>query len=130
MSLYVRICKGSQSGHLKPVLTIAYLRLAQYAIYGYHLPMIVSFRHKGLRRFFERGDTSGIQKAHEKRLRARLALMHSAQSVDELNQPGWRLHRLSGQLAGRWSITVSGNWRLTFEADSEKFSILDYEDYH
>lgn len=92
--------------------------------------MIVSFRHKGLEKFFLTGSTAGIQAAHKKKLRMRLALLHSAQSIDDVNIPGWRLHPLTGKLKGRWAITVSGNWRLTFENDGDKFTALDYEENH
>lgn len=92
--------------------------------------MIISFRHKGLEKFFKTGSAGGIQAAHKKKLRMRLALLHSAQSLDDVDIPGWRLHALTGRQKGRWAISVSGNWRLTFENDGEQFSVLDYEDYH
>jgi len=105
-------------------------RIAHCAIRGYHQPMIVSFRHKGLEKFFKTGSTAGIQPAHKKKLRMRLAMLNSAQSLDDVDIPGWRLHSLPGKRRGRCAISVSGNWRLTFENDGDKFSILDYEDYH
>jgi len=92
--------------------------------------MIVSFRHKGLRRFFETGTTAGIQPSHAKRLRMQLAALETAQSVDDMDIPGFRLHRLKGRDKARWSIWVSGNWRLTFEFRDGNAHILDYEDYH
>ncbi|MBB3332311.1 proteic killer suppression protein [Halomonas campaniensis] len=92
--------------------------------------MIVSFRHKGLRRFHETGTTAGIQPNHAKRLRMQLAALETAQSVDDMDIPGFRLHRLKGRDKARWSIWVSGNWRLTFEFRDGNAHILDYEDYH
>jgi toxin HigB-1 len=92
--------------------------------------MIQSFRHKGLRRLYESGSTSGVQAAHAKRLRMQLAALDSAQSVDDMDVPGFRLHPLKGPLRGRWSIWVSGNWRLTFEFRDGNAYVLDYEDYH
>lgn len=92
--------------------------------------MIKSFRHKGLKRFFETGKTSGIQAKHAKRLRLQLAALDTAQSIDDMKVPGYRLHRLKGAARGRWSIWVSGNWRLTFEFDRRDAYVLDYEDYH
>ena len=77
--------------------------------------MIKSFRHKGLRRFHETGSTSGIQASHGKRLRMQVAALDTAQAVEDMDIPGFRLHPLKGKLRGRWSITVNGNWRLTFE---------------
>ena len=92
--------------------------------------MIKSFRHKGLKRFFETGKTSGIQAKHAKRIRLQLAALDTAQSIDDMRIPGYRLHRLKGEARGRWSIWVSGNWRLTFEFDGRDAYVLDYEDYH
>ena len=92
--------------------------------------MIKSFRHKGLRRLFETGSTSGVQANHAKRLRMQLAALHTAQSIEDMDIPGYRLHPLKGQMRGRWSIWVSGNWRLTFEFQDGHVYVLDYEDYH
>jgi proteic killer suppression protein len=92
--------------------------------------MIKSFRHKGLRKFFESGSISGIQADHAKRLRMQLAALDTAQTVEDMDIPGFRLHPLKGKLRGRWSITVNGNWRLTFEFQDGNAYVLDYEDYH
>lgn len=92
--------------------------------------MIKSIRHKGLKRLFETGSTSGIQAAHAMRLRMQLAALDSAQVIDDMDLPGFRLHRLKGPQRGRWSITVNGNWRLTFEFRDGNAFVLDYEDYH
>jgi proteic killer suppression protein len=59
-----------------------------------------------------------------------LAALDIAQTIDDMDLPGFRLHPLKGNLAGRWSITVSGNWRLTFEFRDGNAYVLDYEDYH
>ena len=79
------------------------------------LRMIESIRHKGLGAFFESGSTKGIQAKHADRLRMMLAALDTAQTIDDVDIPGYRLHPLKGKLKGRWSISVSGNWRLTFE---------------
>lgn len=92
--------------------------------------MIKSFRHKGLRRFFETGSTSGIQTSHDKRLRMQLAALDTARAIEDMDIPGFRLHPLKGKLRGRWSITVNDNWRLTFEFQDGNAYVLDYEDYH
>ena len=92
--------------------------------------MIQSFRHKGLRRFYETGSTSGIQAAHAVRLRMQLAALDTAQNIQDMDIPGYRLHPLKGKLKGRWSIWVNGNWRLTFEFKKGDVYLLDYEDYH
>ena len=92
--------------------------------------MIKSFRHKGLRKVFETGSTSGVQASHAKRLRMQLAALDTSQTIADMNVPGFALHPLKGEMRGRWSISVSGNWRLTFEFKDGNAYVLDYEDYH
>ena len=92
--------------------------------------MIQSFRHKGLRKFFESGSAVGIQPQHAKRLRMLLVALDTAQSIEDMNVPGFRLHPLKGSKRGRWSVWVNGNWRLTFEFRDGHAYVLDYEDYH
>jgi len=92
--------------------------------------MITSFRHKGLQKYYETGSLAGIQPAHGKRLKMQLAALDTAQTVEDMDIPGFRLHPLKGSDLGRWSIWVNGNWRLTFEFDNGNVRILDYEDYH
>ena len=92
--------------------------------------MIQSFRHKGLRKFFESGGAAGIQPHHAKRLRMLLAALDTALNIEDMNVPGFRLHPLKGSERGRWSVWVNGNWRLTFEFKDGHAYVLDYEDYH
>lgn len=92
--------------------------------------MIAPFRHKGLRALFETGSVAGVLPNHAPRLRMQLAALDSAQTIDDMDIPGFRLHRLKGSMAGRWSVTVSGNWRVTFEFRDGNAYVLDYEDYH
>ena len=92
--------------------------------------MITSFRHKGLRKYFETGSAAGIQPAHAKRLQMQLAALDTAETIDDMAIPGFRLHVLKGSGKGRWSVWVNGNWRLTFEFENGNALILDYEDYH
>jgi proteic killer suppression protein len=92
--------------------------------------VITSFRHKGLRRFSESGSRSGIETKHAGKIRLQLAALDTAQSVEDMDIPGYRLHPLKGRLKGRWSIWVSGNWRITFEFRDGNVHVLDYEDYH
>lgn len=92
--------------------------------------MIKSLRHKGLRRFFESGDTSGVQASHTRRLRMQLAALDTASSIKDMDVAGFRLHPLKGNRQGRWSISVSANWRITFEFRDGNAYTLDYEDYH
>lgn len=92
--------------------------------------MIKSFKHKGLKKYFETGSTSGIQSKHEKKLRMQLTAIDTAQTIEDLNLPGFKLHPLKGNRDGIWSITVNGNWRITFEFINGNAFILNYEDYH
>jgi proteic killer suppression protein len=92
---------------------------------------IYSIRHKGLQRFFEKGQTRGLPQNRIQRLRNVLAALDEADTMDELDtMPGWRLHQLVGDRLGVWSITLSGNWRITFRMDGDRIYDLDLEDYH
>lgn len=92
--------------------------------------MIVSFKHKGLRKLFETGSAAGVQAIHVRRLTLQLAALHTAQTVEDMNIPGFRLHALKGVAAVRWSVWVNGNWRMTFEFEHGNAHVVDYEDYH
>ena len=92
--------------------------------------MIKSFRHKGLRRFFETGSTAGIQATHAQKIRLELTALETASTIEDMAVPGFHLHPLKGNRKGQWSITVSGNWRITFEFRDGNAYLLDYEDYH
>jgi len=71
-----------------------------------------------------------VQASHAKRLRLQLAALDTAQAVEDMDIPGFRLHPLKGSLRGRWPIAVNGNWRMTFEFQDGNAYVLDYEDYH
>ena len=94
------------------------------------LAMLRSIRHKGLEKFFKTGKASGIQAKHAKKLRAQLAILDTAESITDVDRPGFNLHSLKGKSKDRWSITVNDNWRLTFEFKNGDVFVLDYEDYH
>lgn len=92
--------------------------------------MIKSFRHKGLRRFYEVGSAAGIQSSHKKRLRLQLVALDTATIIEDMDIPGFKLHPLKGDRKGLWSISVSGNWRITFEFKDGNAFFVNYEDYH
>jgi len=92
--------------------------------------MIKSFRHKGLRRFYEVGSSAGIQASHKKRLRIQLAALDTAETIEDMEIHGFKLRPLKGSRKGLWSISVSGNWRITFEFRDGNAYIVNYEDYH
>ena len=92
--------------------------------------MIKKFKHKGLKKFFESGVVSGIHPQHVNRLRKIIALLETADSIEDMDLPGLNLHELKGQRKGTYAVKVSGNWRVTFKfIDGDIFNV-DYEDYH
>lgn len=92
--------------------------------------MIISFKHKGLKAFFETGSTAGIQAKHSAKLRLLLEALHYAENVEAMNVPGWNLHKLQGDLSDHWSVKVNANWRLTFKFENGDAEIVNYQDYH
>jgi proteic killer suppression protein len=92
--------------------------------------VIKSFKHKGLKRYYETGSKSGIQAKHANRLRLQLAALDTSRVIDDMDVPGYRLHPLKGRARNRWSISISGNWRLTFEFRDGNAYVLNYEDYN
>ena len=94
------------------------------------MPMIRSFRHKGLAKFFASGSKAGIQATHAERLRLILAALNAAAVPGDMGLPGLKLHPLRGTRSGSWAVSVSGNWRVTFGFDGKDAIDVDYEDYH
>jgi len=92
--------------------------------------MIVRMRHKGLQRFYETGDTRGINAKHAAWLRILLTAMDAANVPDDLNNLGFRLHALKADRKGQWAVSVSGNWRLVFEFEGPNVTNVDLVDYH
>lgn len=91
--------------------------------------MIRSFRHRGLKRLYERGDRSGIHPNWIPRVRSILALLESATAPETMNAPGLDLHPLRGDRTGHWSVKVSRNWRITFrfrDGDVYDVNLIDY----
>ena len=92
--------------------------------------MIISFRHKGLRQFYENGSKGGIQAQQASRLRLILGRLDASREPRDMNLPGQRLHSMSGDLSAFWSVSVSGNWRVIFRFDGQDACDVDYLDYH
>ena len=92
--------------------------------------MIKSFKHAGLERFYKTDSKAGINPSHAKRLRDQLTALDAAKKPGDMGAPGWDLHPLKGRLEGHWSISVSGNWRMTFRFEGADVEIVDYQDYH
>jgi proteic killer suppression protein len=92
--------------------------------------MIKRIRHKGLKRFYESGDTRGINAQHAAWLRILLTSLDAAAKPVGMNNPAYGLHPLKGDRKGQWAVWVSGNWRLVFAFDGEDATDLDLIDYH
>jgi toxin HigB-1 len=91
---------------------------------------ILTFRHKGLERFFLSGTMAGIQAKHANRLRLILGRLHVVVEARDMALPGLDLHPLRGDRKGSWAVRVSGNWRVTFTMFGSDVEDVDYEDYH
>jgi toxin HigB-1 len=92
--------------------------------------MIRSFRHRGLRRFYERDDASQIRASYRRKVARILADLDSARAPQDMDFPGLRLHPLTGDLKGFWSVTISANWRIIFRFDDADVVDVDLVDYH
>jgi toxin HigB-1 len=92
--------------------------------------VIESFKHKGLKRLFEEDDRSKLAADMVERIRLILSALEEAGSIDDLNQPSFRLHQLKGGLKGHWAVTVRANWRIVFRFEGDRASNVDLVDYH
>ncbi|NCC53702.1 MAG: peptidase [Spartobacteria bacterium] len=92
--------------------------------------MIGNIRHKGLKRLHERGDRSKVPADHAEKLENILFLLDTALVVEALDLPGFRLHPLTGDLKGFWSIAVRANWRVIFRFEQGQALDVDLVDYH
>ncbi len=92
--------------------------------------MIASFLHKGLKLLFEKDDASKLSAEHANRLRLILSALDAADTIEDMDQPAFRLHPLKGDLKGYWAVTVRANWRVVFQFADGKASNVDLTDYH
>lgn len=92
--------------------------------------MIQKFKHKGLQQLFESGNVSGVNPQHVTRLRYVLALLETAETIEDMDLPGLKLHELKGKRSGTWAVKISGNWRVTFKLRKGDAIDVNYEDYH
>lgn len=92
--------------------------------------MIESFKHKGLRRLFEDGDHRGVNPQHAEKITLILTALDAAQVIEAMDIPSFRLHALTGDLKGLWSVTVRANWRIVFRFEDGQASEVDLVDYH
>jgi proteic killer suppression protein len=92
--------------------------------------MIRSFKHRGLKRLYERADRSGIRSDLLNTVEDILARLDEADTPQALNLPGYRLHPLKGDLKGFWSVTVRANWRIIFRFEGPDTFEVELIDYH
>jgi toxin HigB-1 len=92
--------------------------------------VIDSFRDKALKRLWNRGDAEGIRPDWRRRVERMLNTLNAAEAPEELDLPGYGFHLLTGDMAGRYAITVSHNWRITFGWSGQNATEIDLEDYH
>lgn len=92
--------------------------------------MILSIRHKGLRRLYDEDDPRGVIAEHAEKLRDILVRLDAAATVEDMDLPGFRLHPLKGNLKGFWAVTVRANWRVIFRFVTHNATDVDYVDYH
>jgi proteic killer suppression protein len=92
--------------------------------------MIASFKHRGLKRFYEKGETKHIAPDHLKKVSAILTVLDSAVIIDDMKLATFKLYRLTGNRQDAWSVTVHANWRITFIFENGEAHVVNYEDYH
>ena len=92
--------------------------------------MIKSFRHRGLKRFYERGESSKLPPDMIDRIEEILGLLDVATNLREMDLPQLRLHALSGERKGQWAVTVRANWRIVFRFENGEAQDVDFIDYH
>jgi len=92
--------------------------------------VIKSFKHRGLKKFYETGSAAGIQPGHANKLQLILTQLAASQVVSDMDVPIFRLHELRGKRKGVWSVWVNGNWRVTFKFLDGYAEVINYEDYH
>jgi proteic killer suppression protein len=92
--------------------------------------MIKSFRHKGLEKFYLKGNSTKIHPNHERRLRLILARLEAIHKPEDMRLPGFDFHILRGDKKEYFSVSVNKNWRLIFKFDGTDVYDVDYLDYH
>jgi proteic killer suppression protein len=92
--------------------------------------MIKSFRHRGLKRLFERGDTAQVRTDMRDKIENILAVLDAATAPEKMDLPSFRLHPLKGNLRGCWAVTVRANWRVVWRFEGTDAVDVDLVDYH
>ncbi len=90
----------------------------------------MKIKHRGLRRFYSRGDRSGLNHDQLERIQDILSALDEAEKPSDMNIPGFQLHPLKGEWKGMWSVSVSGNWRIIFRFEAKEAVDVQLVDYH
>lgn len=92
--------------------------------------MIIGFKHKGLKLYYEKGNSSKLPAQQVAKIRLILTRLDASSAPEQMNVPGYRFHALSGSLKEFYSVRVSGNYRIIFRFEGENATDVDYTDYH
>ena len=92
--------------------------------------MIQNFRHKGLKRLFEKGEVKGIRADQVEKIENILFVLSRARKPEDVDLPGFHLDPLKGDMKGLWAVTVKANWRVTFRFEEGEACDVDLVDYH
>ena len=92
--------------------------------------MIHSFRSRALRNLWEKNDPTGVSQNTRERINRILSILESGEAPSDLDVPGFRFHALKGFRPRRYSMRVTGNWRITFSWENGAADAVDLEDYH
>ena len=92
--------------------------------------MIATFKHKGLELFFTKGSLKAIPAQYSSRLERMLDRLDASKEAEDMNLPGYKFHALKGVREGEFAVSVTGNWRITFQFNGEDAINVNLEDYH
>jgi toxin HigB-1 len=92
--------------------------------------MILTFKSKALKRYFEDNDPRGLRVDWVSKIKIILSALNNAKQPQSLNLPGLSFHELKGNMSGRYAVSVSKNWRITFAFQDGDAEDVDLEDYH
>jgi proteic killer suppression protein len=92
--------------------------------------MIISFKHKGLELFFTKGGLKSIPAQYAVRIERMLDRLDASKQPDDMNLPGYKFHQLKGTRKYEFAVSVTGNWRITFEFEGDDATNVNLEDYH
>jgi proteic killer suppression protein len=92
--------------------------------------MITTFKHKGLELFFTKGSFKGIPGQYGASIERMLDRLDASKQFQDMDLPGYKFHALKGDLKGEFAVSVTGNWRITFEFSGEDAINVNLEDYH